>query len=156
MQKQTDFNIPKHPIPIVLAISSLFYLAGCIPIYIPTPEHGYSHMEEVNKDMVKQLEPGTTTKEDMRMLFGNPDMYFGGKKGNSISCYCWKRKDGYWGVILIGPGAGGWKGGSTEDEHAFCLEFMPDGKLERFKFFESDWYKKEIVHQITDWADEEN
>lgn len=49
----------------------------------------------------------------------------------------------------------GWKGDSTEDEHAVCLEFMPDGKLKRFKHFESGWFKKELNNQINDWADKE-
>ena len=124
-----------------------FIIAGCL--WVPTPEHGYSHMEEINKDKVKQLEPGTTTKDDMRLLFGKPYEYFAARTGNAIFCYYWKRKDGYFAAY-------GGAAGSTEAEYAFCLEFMPDDKLKRFKYFESQWYKREIGLQITDWADEEN
>ena len=123
------------------------FITGCI-VWIPTPEHGYSHMKEVNEDMVKQLEPGTTTKEDIRLLIGDhPSMDW-----RDDFCYFWQRKDGYW----FAAGGGDADAGSTEDENAFCLEFMPDGKLKRFKHFESGWFKKDVWDQIYDWEFEEN
>ena len=127
-----------------------FIIAGCI--YIPTREHGYSHMEEIDKNKVEQLEPGTTTKDDMRLLFGKPYEYFTARTGtgNTIFCYYWKRKEAY--IVGYFPDLID----SADAEYAFCLEFMPDDKLKRFKYFESHWYKKEIGLQITDWADEEN
>ena len=141
-------------IKILTSLLISFIIAGCI--YVPTPEHGYSHMEEINKDKVKQLEPGTTTKDDMRLLFGKPSENFtagrtGIKTGNTIFCYYWKRKEayivGYFRDVID----------SSEVEHAFCLEFMPDDKLKRFKHFERHWrYPKKIDYQITDWANEEN
>ena len=136
-----------------------FIIAGCL--YIPTPEHGYSHTEEINKDIVKQLKPGTTTKNSMRRLFARPPSYEyppDEKTGNKIVCYWWKRKDGYY---------IGYDIGSTEVEHAFCLEFTPDDKLKRFKHFKSSWFGMTVYNyrtmqpttigdQIGDWANEEN
>ena len=124
-----------------------FIIAGCI--YVPTPEHGYSHMEEINKDKVKKLEPGTTTKDDVRLLFARPFQYLTARTGNTILCCYWKRKDGYFAVY-------GGEAVSTEVEHAFCLEFMPDDKLKRFKHFEDRWFNKDIWDQIKDWEFEEN
>ena len=137
-----------------------FIIAGC---YIPTAEHGYSHMEEIDKDKVEQLEPGTTTKDDMRLLFGKPSENFTARKNyslrtgikteNTIFCYYWKRTDGYFPPYWVGWATEK----STEVEHAFCLEFMPDDKLKRFKHFERHWrYPKKIDYQIIDWANEEN
>ena len=135
-----------------------FIIAGCI--YIPTPEHGYSHMDEINKDKVKKLKPGITTKDDMRLLFGKPSYEYlpDERTENTIVCYSWKRKDGYY---------IGYDIGSTEVEHAFCLEFTPDDKLKRFKHFKSSWFgitiynyrrmrPTHLVDKIGDWADEEN
>jgi len=149
---------------ILLLIS--FIIAGCI--YVPTPEYGYSYMKEVTKDMVKQLEPGTTIKDDVILLLGEPTYV----EHNSYSTYVehgsysddeggdfekffyyrWIRKVGYW--------AAGASGGSTEVQHSFCLEFTPDGKLNRFKHFERGESifagKKEIYEQERDWKGEEN
>ena len=118
----------------------LFIIEGCI--WVPTPEHGYSYQKEVTKDMVKQLEPGKTTKDDVRLLIGDPKM-----DRNGIFCYYWTRKDGYFAAY-------GGSAGSTEAEHAFCLEFMPDDKLKRFKHFESGWFKEDVWNQIYDWENE--
>ena len=142
------FNILKFLTPIFLAIAALFYLSGCIALYIPTPEHGYSHMKEVNEDMVKQLESGITTKDDVRLLIGEP-----AEEDDRFFTYWWKRKDGYFFVAAQG---GQGDAGSTKDLHAFCLEFGADGKLKRFKHFESGWRKKEVYKQVRDWKYEEN
>ena len=135
-----------------------FIIAGCI--YVPTPEHGYKEQKEVTKDMLEQLEPGTTTKDDMRLLFGEPSYEYlhDERTGNTIVCYCWKRKDGYY---------VGYDIGSTEVEHAFCLQFTPDEKLKRFKHFKNSWFGITIYNyrtmqpttigdQIGDWIDDEN
>ncbi len=87
--KQTDFNISKSFTLIFLALAILFFIDGCY--YIPTPEHGYKDQKEVTKDMVKQLEPGTTTKNDVELLFENIDR-LGDRpaqmSGDSVYCYC--------------------------------------------------------------------
>jgi hypothetical protein len=145
--KQTDFNIPKSFTLIFLALAILFFIDGCY--YIPTPEHGYKDQKEVTKDMVKQLEPGTTTKNDVELLFEN---FFILMTGDSVYCYYWTRIDGYYGYY-------GWlysahPDRSTENLHAFCLEFMPDDKLKRFKHFESGGGN--VYQQIEDWENEED
>jgi outer membrane protein assembly factor BamE (lipoprotein component of BamABCDE complex) len=156
MQKeklQADFNIPKFFTLIFFAIASLFYLGGCIAAYIPTTEHGYSHMKEVNEDMAKQLEPGITTKNDVRLLIGEPTV-----EDDRFFTYWWKRKDGYWFIA----GGAELDAGSTKDVHAFCLEFRANGKLKRFKHFEIDWRNneyfsiQEMNKQLRDWKDDEN
>jgi hypothetical protein len=133
---------------IFIGIAVNFYLSACA-IWIPTPEHGYSHMKEVNKDMLKQLEPGITTKDDVRLLIGDPPHI---EKDDSF-CYFWTRKDGYF-FVSFTPGYG--KQGSTKDYHAVCLELVPDGKLKRFKHFEEGWFSKDIRDQIIDWENNEN
>jgi hypothetical protein len=144
-----------------------FIIVGCI--YVPTPEHGYSYMKEVTKDMVEQLEPGTTTKDDVILLLGKPTyvernsystylehgIYSDDEVGDfeKFFCYRWMRKDGYW--VDMGGGVS-----SPVVQHSFCLEFTLNGKLKRFKHFERDWSifadKKEIPEQERDWKDEEN
>ncbi len=162
--KQTDFNIPKSFTLIFLALAILFFIDGCIPYYIPTPEHDYKSQKEVTKDMVKQLEPGTTTKNDVELLFENFAIWNWPAQmpGDSVYCYYWARTDGYYGyiVLLDIPYAAGFTSSdvhrSTEDLHAFCLEFMPDDKLKRFKHFESDEGMSNVHHQIEDWENEED
>ena len=126
-----------------------FIIVGCI--YVPTPEHGNSYMKEVTKDMVKQLEPGTTTKNDVRLLLGNPSKAVTASFSGNLYCYYWTRTDGYYGYIF-------WEGSSedysTENLHVFCLEFMPDDKLKRFKHFESGGGN--VYQQIEDWENEED
>jgi hypothetical protein len=157
--KRTDFKTPMSFSPIFLAIAMLFYIGGCIPYYIPTNEHGYKDQKTVTKDMVKQLEPGTTTKNDVELLFENFSSLM---TGDSVYCYYWARTDGYYGyiVLLDIPYAAGFTSSdvhrSTEDIHAFCLEFMPDDKLKRFKHFESDEGMFNVHHQIEDWENEED
>jgi outer membrane protein assembly factor BamE (lipoprotein component of BamABCDE complex) len=145
---QTDFNIFKSFTLIFLALAILFFIDGCMPYYIPTPEHGHKGDKEVTKDKVKQLEPGTTTKNDVRLLLGTPE-----EIGGNLYCYYWIRTDGYYGYIFWG---GGSEDHSTEVLHMFCLEFMPDDKLKRFKHFESGWGKKNVYQQIEDWENEED
>jgi outer membrane protein assembly factor BamE (lipoprotein component of BamABCDE complex) len=121
-----------------------------MPYYIPTPEHGYKEQKEVTKDMVKQLEPGTTTNNDVRLLLGNSNIE---RISGNLYCYYWIRKDGYYGVIGAGGGASNY---SNEVLHMFCLEFTSDDKLKRFKHFESGWGKKNVYQQIEDWENEED
>lgn len=162
--KQTDFNILKSFARIILAITMLFCLGGCImPIYIPREEHGYSHQKEVTKDMMKQLKPGTTTKNDVKLIL--EDIPLSPMTTDNTHCCYWKRIDGYWSVYFIV--AYGMSGdamlldeGTTEDLHAFCVEFTPDTKgqaqiLKRFKHFESSVFKKELNKQIDGWTQEE-
>jgi len=117
-------------------------------------------MMEVDEDMEEQLKPGTTTKNDLILLLGKPSYEYlpDERTENTIVFYWWKRKDGY---------CVGYDIGSTEVEHAFCLEFTPDEKLKRFKHFKSSWFGMTIYNyrtmqpttigdQIGDWADEEN
>ena len=136
-----------------LALATLFFIDGCIPYYIPAPEHGFELEKEVTKDMVKQLEPGTTTKNDVRLLLGNPSKAVTASFSGNLYCYYWTRTDGYYGYIF-------WEGSSedysTENLHVFCLEFMPDDKLKRFKHFESDEGMFNVHHQIEDWENEED
>jgi outer membrane protein assembly factor BamE (lipoprotein component of BamABCDE complex) len=146
---KTDLNTARKFFTLfVIAIAVLFYLSACA-IWIPTPEHGYSHMKEVNNDLLKQLEPGITTKDDVRLIIGDPPHI----EKNDSFCYFWTRKDGYY-FVSITPGYG--EEGSTKKYHAVCLEFMPDGKLIRFKHFKDGWFRKNIQDQITDWENNEN
>ena len=132
-----------------LALATLFFIDGCIPYHIPTPEHGFELEKEVTKDMVKKLEPGTTTKNDVELLFENFAIL---KTGDSVYCYYWTRTDGYYGVWwLMGDSYSEHR--STENLHVFCLEFIPDDKLKRFKHFESD--AGNVYQQIEDWENEE-
>ena len=141
-----------------LALATLFFIDGCIPYYIPTNEHGFESQKAVTKDMLKQLEPGTTTKNDVELLFENIDR-LGDRpaqmSGDSVYCYYWTRKDGYYGYIAL------WDYTTVSDVHksteilrAFCLEFMPDDKLKRFKHFESG--ETSVYQQIEDWENEED
>ena len=110
--------------------------------------------------LVKQLEPGTTTKDDVILLLPEPTYVEHGSYSDDevgdfekYFCYRWIRKDGYY----VGAGGGG---GTHEVQHSFCLEFTPDGKLKRFKHFERGDFnfagKKEIPEQERDWMAEEN
>ena len=158
--KQKKFNIPKSFILIFLAITSPLYFGGCImPLYIPLPEHGYSDMQAVTHDMVKELKPGTTTKNDVKLIL--EDIPLSPMTTDNIHCCYWQRIDGYWAVyFIVAYGTAGdgtvLDEGTTEDSHAFCLEFTPDIKgqaqiLKRFKHFESSVFKKELNIQIDDW-----
>ena len=151
--KQTDFNIIKSFTLIFLALAIIFFIDGCMPYYIPTPEHGYKDQKEVTKDMVEQLEPGTTTKNDVKLLLGNPSKAVTASFSGNLYCYCWTRTVGYYGFIGASGGSSDY---SNEVLHMFCLEFTPDDKLKRFKHFESGWGKKNVYQQIEDWENEED
>jgi hypothetical protein len=138
-----------------LALATLFFIDGCIPYYIPTGEHGFELDKEVTKDMVEQLEPGTTTKNEVILLLGNLDRISG-----NLYCYYWRRTSGYWGVLWYGTSQFG-ESGRIENLHAFCLEFMPDDKLKRFKQFESGGVEpsrayEAVYPQIEDWGNEKD
>ena len=144
-----------------------FIIVGCI--YVPTAEHGSSYRKEVTKDEVKQLEPGTTTIDDVILLLGEPlyvehnsdftyvehGSYSDDEGGDFVKffCYRWIRTVGHFNTFL------GWYE-RIDVQHSFCLEFTPDGKLKRFKHFETGESiyagKKEIDKQERDWKDEEN
>jgi len=130
-----------------------FIIASCL--YVPTEEHGYKYQKEVTKDMVKQLEPGTTTRDDVILLLGEPT-YAGpgtysddeGEDFEKFFCYHWLRKVGYFITH-------GWHE-SIDVQHSFCLEFTLDGELKRFKHFESDGGYKAVYPQIEDWENEKD
>jgi hypothetical protein len=134
-----------------LALTTLFIIDGCLPYYIPTNEHGYKDQKEVTREMMKQLEPGTTTKDDAELLFENFSIL---RTGGSAHCYYWTRTDGYYGVLSVFYLRHFDTTHSTEVLHAFCLEFMPADKLKRFKHFESGGGN--VYQQIEDWENEED
>ena len=124
-----------------------------MPYFFPTPEHNKLG-EEVTRDMVEQLELGTTTRNDVRLLLGEPTYISGNLWSGNIWCYGWTRTIGYWGFV-----GDGYSNHSLEAIHKFCLEFMPDDRLKRFKHFNSrnlDKRKGNIYQQIEDWENEED
>lgn len=79
-----DSSIIEFFILIFLAMASLLYSSGCAAVYIPTLEHGYQEMREIEEDMLNQLEPGTTTRDDMKLRLGNPNGHVVRSEGNGI------------------------------------------------------------------------
>jgi hypothetical protein len=109
-------------------------MAGCIILPIPTLDHG----EGLSEGHVhERLASGQFTREDVLLTFGPPlrhmeeDRYF---------VYRWDRT--HWAAVWLFfipiPLAGGFGGGDyggVYAPHYLAMEFDPNGKLLRYKYF---------------------
>ncbi len=105
--------------------------AGCV--VIPTPEHalleGRGKIDNVDMAF---LEKATTTREDVLLRFGEPDLVL---DHDRILVYHWAVSHGYWFI------AGGYSstGGPIPKDYLFMLEFDDAGILKRFERTGSIW-----------------
>ena len=99
--------------------------AGCV--VIPTPEHDLlAGRGEINETDIAFLKVGKTTREDVLLRFGEPDMVLHDQR---TLAYHWKVAHGYW---FTGYGYSG-AGGVIPKDYLFMLEFDEQGCLKRFE-----------------------
>jgi hypothetical protein len=132
---------------ILLACIVLAAFAGCI--VIPTPEHGLlKGRGKIDESDIAFLEEGKTTREDVLLRFGEPDVVMGDQR---ILVYHWEVSKGYWLLVAGGPyGAGGVAGGDIPKNYLFMLEFDEEGRLKRFERSGSLWSKAQ--YRLDKWT----
>ena len=132
---------------ILLACIVVAAFAGCI--VIPTPEHGLlKGRGEIDESDIVFLEKGKTTREDVLLRFGEPDMVLDDQR---ILVYHWEVSKGIWLLVAAGPyGAGGVAGGDIPKNYLFMLEFDEEGRLKRYERSGSLWSKAQ--YRLDKWT----
>jgi len=131
---------------LLTTILAIFLLSsGCL--YIPTPDLQPTIPDEVTKEFI----PGKTTRNDILEKLGEPDQRL---YNDQYFIYYEETIAGIW--IL----AGGYSGamGFNSDQNYFCLEFNPDHKLKRYKFFDQNFLGSLGSHpenELMEWMEEE-
>lgn len=118
----------------VLVLALAAAMGGCIVLPVPTLDRG----EGLSESQVhERLASGQFTREDVLLTIGPPvrhmeeDRYF---------VYQWDRTHWSWvwlffiPIPLAGGGAGGY-GVAVYAPHYLAMEFNPNGKLLRYKYF---------------------
>ena len=127
-----------------LACVILIVFAGCA--IIPTPEHGLIEGRgKINKSDITFLTVGKTTKEDVLLRFGEPDMVLHDQR---IMIYHWKVINGYW--IVAGPCPGCGDLGPISKDYSVMLEFDEQGRLKRFERGGSLW--SDTLNRVGKWT----
>jgi len=108
-----------------LACVAMGSLGGCIPL----PEHGLlAGRGQIDKEDIAFLKVGVTTREDVVLRFGEPDIVLFEQR---ILAYYWAVSVG----ILISQ----YGGGDIRRDHIFMLEFDNQGRLKRAEMNASGW-----------------
>jgi len=108
-----------------LACIVLATFPGCV--IIPTPEHDLlAGRGEIDESDIAFLEVGKTTREEVLLRFGEPDMVL---DEECILAYYWMVSHGYWFVGGYYSGTGG----VIPKNYLFILEFNEEGRLNRFE-----------------------
>jgi outer membrane protein assembly factor BamE (lipoprotein component of BamABCDE complex) len=132
----------------LLLLFALTALNGCIPYYIPMPEHGLaSGRAMVSEQQLRSIKPGVDTREDILMRFGDPSNVY---DGELIFVYNWERFTGVWGYATAF--GGGEDYGVSEhqyfivafDENAFVLQA---GLVDPFVWQSSEKQLEEILEE---------
>jgi hypothetical protein len=108
------------------------FAPGCI--LIPTPPMG---IHEIPAERLATLQPGKTTRIDVLMVFGNPDIRL---RDDRVFIYRWDRVRAVGGAIGGAPLA-------INDHYAFAIEFDGSGRVARsgdFSAFSHDGFATEL------------
>jgi hypothetical protein len=130
----------------IMTFIFFFGLFGCI--VIPTPEHAlFEGRGEIGESDIAFLSAGRTTREDVLLQFGEPDLVLNDQR---IIIYHWSVSHGYW---LIGGGYSGYAGPIPKD-YLFMLEFDGEGRLNRFEISGSIWTSEK--YRIGKWTPQDS
>lgn len=123
---------------LVFACVAIGSLCGCIPL----PEHGLlAGRGKVDEADIAFLKIGVTTREDVVLRFGEPDIILFEQR---ILAYYW--------TVSVGVFAGQYTAGDIPRDHIFMLEFDEEGLLNRAGLNASGWIKKEAM--LKEWIRE--
>jgi hypothetical protein len=93
-------------------------------IVVPLDSYNYGSRQNVNEEVLNTFQPGTTTKEDVFLTLGEPDIVSAG--GNCLT-YTWEKAKLVW---VLG-GYGGAAGGTIDRRYELVLCFDDQGLLIR-------------------------
>jgi hypothetical protein len=100
---------------------------------IPLPEHGlHGGRGKIDKADLTFLKVSTTTREDVLLQFGEPDVVLCDQQ---VLAYHWGVNVGYW-FLLSNEGG---SGDSINKTYLLMLEFDEQGYLKRFQIISSLW-----------------
>ena len=110
--------------------------ASCV--VIPTPTTPVMGIPQAERQLLKA---GETTRADILMRYGEPDLRF---DGDRVLVYEWNRIRAVLAAMYVG-------GGHIMDVEALLIEFDKDGRLARTATATS-WKYAEIARQADEWA----
>ena len=122
----------------------LVVLAGCA--IIPTPECGLLEGRgKIDKSDIAFLTVGKTTKEDVLLRFGEPDMIFHNQR---VLIYHWQVIHGYY--VWAAPYAAVGDMGPISKDYSVMLEFDEQEHLKRFERNGSIW--SDTLYRARKWT----
>jgi outer membrane protein assembly factor BamE (lipoprotein component of BamABCDE complex) len=95
-----------------LAAGGALLLAGCLVIPVDYYKTGSRH--NLNTKTPEKLQVGTTTKEEVALLLGEPDVVY--EDGQNLR-YCWKKVKAFWSVAVGTTGGGVAAAGANGEIH---------------------------------------
>ena len=105
-----------------LAWSGLVFLAGCLVIPVDYYKTGSRH--NLNTKTPEKLQVGTTTKEEVFLLLGEPDVVY--EDGQNLRYY-WRKVKALWSVAVGTTGGGvGAAGADGEIDRQYVLSVSFD------------------------------
>jgi hypothetical protein len=127
-------------LPVICVVLSA--VGGCM--VIPLPEHGlHGGRGKIDKADLTFLKVSTTTREDVLLRFGEPDVVLYDQR---VLAYRWEVNVGYWFVFSEHSGSGD----SINKTYLLMLEFDEQGCLKRFQTKSSLWSMSRRT--VEEWA----
>lgn len=138
-------HLSKGPLQILTCLVFVV-LVGCI--IIPTPEHDLLEGRgEITESDMAFLTEGKTTREDVLLRFGEPDLVLSDQR---LLIYHWVVSSGY---LFVGYGYSG-AGGPIRKDYLFMLEFDEDCRLSRYEINGSIFAS--ATYRIDKWTPPDN
>ena len=101
---------------------------------MPLPTHDLiSQKGVIDDELIKSLEPGETTREDLLLLVGAPEYQL---EQERYFIYEWEVHES----AIIVPGGGR----EIVIAHYFCVEFDEENRIKRFAHFKSGLFKSKV------------
>jgi hypothetical protein len=122
-----------------LGAGGALLLAGCLVIPVDYYKTGSRH--NLNTKTPEKLQVGTTTREDVFLLLGEPDVAYGDGQGLR---YSWRKMKWFWGVAIgaTGGGVGGaGGGGQIGRRYELAVSFDSSNRVSQvqlLKYWESE------------------
>ena len=122
-----------------LAAGGAVLLAGCLVIPLDYYSTGSRH--NLNTKTPEKLQVGTTTKEEVFLLLGEPDVVY--EDGQSLRYY-WRKMKAFWcvGAAATGGGVGGGvAGGQIGRQYVLTVSFDSSNRVSQVQLLR-EWESK--------------
>jgi len=126
-------------------------MSGCMAGMFPTIEHRSSRTGTRGEIPVKSIDfiqPGTTTRADVILALGEPDLVLDDDKWFA---YRWVMTSGYWFVFVYAGYSGGGSMNECAKTYGLLIEFDDRGIVNRFKVKNENFASDLTFNDLVQW-----